>query len=121
MTTTHFINTRIKAGIWHGDLIGAGKDPSALQVTHQGDALAQVDCTHDAIQDVWHVTVPIPSALIADGVQTFLISDQSGTILESFTLIAGAPLAEDLRAEISLMRGELEMLKKAFRQHCADN
>jgi hypothetical protein len=121
MATAHFIDTRIKAGIWHGDLTGAGKEPPALRVTHQGDTLAEVNCTYDAGHDVWHVTVPIPAALIADGVQTFLISDQSGTTLESFRLIAGAPLAEDLRAEISLLRGELEVLKKAFRQHCAEN
>ena len=121
MATAHFINTRIKAGIWHGDLTGAGTTTPALQVTHLGNALPDVNCTYDAGHDVWLVAVPIPAALIADGVQTVLISDQSGTTLESFTLIAGAPLAEDLRAEISLLRGELEVLKKAFRQHCAEN
>lgn len=120
MATAHFINTRIKAGVWHGDLTGAGQEQPLLQVTHLGQTLPEVNCTYDTAHDVWHVAVPIPAALIADGVQTFLIANQSGTTLESFTLIAGAPLAEDLRAEISAIRSELEVLKMAFRAHVAD-
>lgn len=121
MATAHFINTRIKAGVWHGDLTGAGQEQPLLQVTHLGQPLPQVNCTYDAAHDVWQVAVPIPAAMIADGVHSFLITDQSGVTLDSFTLIAGAPVAEDLRTEISALRGELEVLKKAFRAHCAES
>ena len=120
MATAHFINTRIKSGIWRGDLTGAGDQSPALQVIHLGTALPDVTCSYDAGHDVWHVAVPIPAALLADGVQTFLICDETGATLESFSIVAGAPLDEDLRAEIGLLRGELEMLKKAFRAHCVD-
>ncbi|KQI71683.1 hypothetical protein AN191_11910 [Loktanella sp. 5RATIMAR09] len=121
MATAHFINTRIKAGVWHGDLTGAGQEQPLLQVTHLGQALGEVNYTYDAAHDIWHVAIPIPTAFIADGVQTFVIADQTGTTLDSFTLIAGTPLAEDLRAEISSLRGELEVLKTAFRAHCGEN
>lgn len=121
MAALHFINTQIRSGTWHGDLTGAGNTQPALQVTHQGTALPDVAYTYDAGHDVWHVSVPIPAALIADGVQTFVICDATGATLESFTLIAGAPLADDLRAEIMLLRRELEILQKAFRAHCAEN
>ncbi|SIT86153.1 hypothetical protein SAMN05421665_2238 [Yoonia rosea] len=121
MATAHFINTRIKAGVWHGDLTGAGQEHPILQVTHLGQALSEVNYTYNAAHDVWHVAVPIPAAMIADGVQTFLITDQTGTTLDSFTLVAGAPLADDLRTEIAALRAELEVLKQAFRAHCAES
>ncbi len=33
---------------------------------------------------------------------------------------AGSALDEDIRNDLSLLREELEMLKRAFRRHCAD-
>ena len=57
-------------------------------------------------------------ALIADGVQTFLIRDHAtGETLESFAVIAGEALSHDIRAEMTLLREELDMLKRAFRRH----
>ena len=43
-----------------------------------------------------------------------------GTVLDRITLMAGAALDEDIRAEIALLRDELELLKSAFRRHCAE-
>ncbi|MCK0095897.1 hypothetical protein MWU60_09995 [Yoonia sp. F2084L] len=112
------MNAQIKAGVWQGDLVGAGENTPQVQVTHLGVALEGVTCTHDGTHDVWRLTVPIPPTLINDGVQTFLVRDADGTTLAQFSIVAGEPLADDLRAEIALLRGELELLKKAFRQHC---
>lgn len=121
MATPHFINTQIKAGIWRGDLTGMGQTEPDLRVTHQGTELRDVNCSYDVNQDIWQITVPIPAAMIADGVQTFVVSDASGITLDTFTLIAGEPLADDLRAEISLLRDELDILKKAFRKSCGES
>jgi len=115
-----FINTGITAGIWQGDLIADGDTEPALRVTHLATALDGVDCRHDPANGVWHVTVPIPPDLISDGVQTFVISDAQGTTLGSFAVICGEPLTDDLRAEIGLLRSELDLLKTAFRRHCAE-
>ena len=41
-------------------------------------------------------------------------------VLASFSIVAGDALAEDIRAELSLLRAELDMLKKAFRRHCVE-
>lgn len=112
------MNVQIKAGVWRGDLIGAGDTAPQVHVTHLGTSLDGVTCTHDSANDAWRLTVPIPPALINDGVQTFLVQDADGTTLTQFSIVAGDPLADDLRAEIALLRGELEVLKKAFRQHC---
>jgi len=115
-----FINTQVKAGHWQGDLIEADEAQPGLRVTHLGQALDGVTCQNDPANDVWRVTVPIPPDLISDGVQTFVISDADGTTLESFSVICGEPLTDDLRAEIGLLRSELDLLKKAFRHRCTE-
>ena len=63
----------------------------------------------------------MPPHLFNDGLQTFVVSDESGATVTSFSLLAGDALADDLRAEINLLRNELDLLKKAFRQHCQNN
>ncbi len=121
MSNLRIINTQLKAGIWQGDLIGAGSMAPTLNMTHEGKTLADITAMHDADRDVWQISVPIPAAIISDGLQTFLVIDGQSNTLASFSLLAGDPPAEDLRAEISLLRAELDMLKKAFRLHCHDD
>jgi hypothetical protein len=58
--------------------------------------------------------VRLPPDAIGEGVQTFVLSDTATSErLASFSLVAGDALAHDLRAEIDL-------LKRAFRRHCAE-
>ena len=69
----------------------------------------------------WLVQVPVPLEAVGDGVQTFLIVDATiDEVLESFTLISGEALGDDIRAEVELLRAELDMLKRAFRRHCLE-
>ena len=60
--------------------------------------------------------VPIPAWALNEGVQTFVVQ-AGGERLAQFTLIAGQPLEEDIRAEVSLLRAELDLLKRAFQRH----
>jgi hypothetical protein len=46
-----------------------------------------------------------------------LRSTLTGAVLDRVTLLAGDALDEDIRAEVVLLRDELEMLKRAFRRH----
>lgn len=120
MSTAHILNGTITAGVWEGTLAGPEGAAPRLQATHEGRALEglEIDRTPDGL---WHLRLPLPAGLINDGVQTVLISDENGTVLGRFAILAGAPLAEDLRAEIALLRTELDMLKQSFRQqHGAD-
>ncbi len=121
MTSYQFINTQIKDGIWQGNLTGAGPQTPDLHVTHLGEVIDGVTYEHDTAHDTWRVRFPLPSHLICDGVQTFVVKDGTGVTLTSFSLVVGEPLADDLRAEIALLRGELEVLKTAFRRHCAES
>jgi len=69
----------------------------------------------------WDLHVPVPSHAVADGVHSFAIYDSAtDRKLGDFTIIAGEAAADDLRAEVELLRAELDMLKRAFRRHCLE-
>ncbi|MEY4871880.1 MAG: hypothetical protein RLZZ563_1210 [Pseudomonadota bacterium] len=112
--------TRIREGIWEGVL--SGTDRPTLDVRHLEAEVPGVAVT--AIADragEWAVRVPIPPQVLNEGVQTFLIRDRdNGETLAHFTIITGVAMEDDLRAEVDLLRSELDMLKRAFRRHCVE-
>lgn len=111
--------TSLIAGLWQGTLTGPVDDTPSLRVTHLSAELPGVEVTRNDVG--WSVRVPIPAALISDGVQSFVIADaKTGATLNSFAILAGDALAEDIRAEMDLLRAELDMLKRAFRRHCVE-
>lgn len=113
--------TRLRAGVWEGVLADADAAPK-IEVTHQGVAIPGVTVLPLADPPgSFAVRIPVPVALLSDGVQTFLIRDGTGgETLAHFTILSGAPLDEDIRAEVDLLRAELDMLKRAFRRHCLE-
>jgi len=116
--------TRLFEGVWEGVLTvsnSGGNYQPEIEVTHLGKPIEGVLVNEDTAKGYWGVRVPVPATTLADGVQTFLITDRrSGAQLNSFTILAGAPLNDDIRAEMDLLRAELDMLKKAFRRHCVE-
>ncbi|WP_444463780.1 hypothetical protein [Rhodobacter capsulatus] len=108
--------SRIAAGHWEGVWTGAAEP--AFQVLHQERALPGLSC--EALgEGRWRLRLPIPAALLSDGVQTFLLRAGDDTV-GHFTIVSGQPLEADLRAEIDLLRAELDLLKRAFRRHCVE-
>jgi hypothetical protein len=108
--------TRIANGIWEGVLTGAGRT-EAVEAVHLGKRLEGLSIDAAQGEAGGHlVRLPIPATILNEGVQTVLFK-AGGEVIASFTLVAGVPLEEDLRAEISLLRAELDLLKKAFRRH----
>ncbi len=107
---------RIAGGVWEGVLTGAGTAP-AIEVLHDGRLVEGV-----AIQPVtgkagrFTLRVPIPAWALNDGVQSFLVQS-GGTTLAQFTLVAGQLPDTDIRAELALLRAELDLLKRAFQRH----
>ncbi len=115
--------TRLSQGVWEGALTREAKTGPApdIQVTYLDEPVVGVEVKEDAAHDRWVLRVPIPADAIADGVQTLLIRDNTtGDLLDNITLIAGEALADDIRAEMTLLRAELDMLKRAFRRHCVE-
>lgn len=111
--------TRLIGGVWHGILKGATSEPKLI-LTHKGEVVTGLTL---AAQDdgTWDVEAAVPMQRLADGVQTFVISDvATDAVLASFAFLAGDALSEDIRAEMDLLRDELDMLKRAFRRHCVE-
>ncbi|WP_204112973.1 hypothetical protein [Shimia biformata] len=114
--------TRLFEGIWEGLVTRAsGEGMPNIEVTHLEHPVRNTRLTAAPDGTGWVLRVPIPVETIADGVQTYLIRDKdTDEVLEIITLISGEVLADDIRAEMDLLRAELDMLKRAFRRHCIE-
>lgn len=115
--------TRLAGGVWEGVLSGGkpGAAPPRIEVTHLQEPLEGVEVVARPGNEGWTLRVPVPADRIADGFQTFVIRDgESGAVLDSFALLAGEALSQDIRAEMALLRAELDLLKQAFRRHCRE-
>ncbi len=117
--------TGIHAGEYEGVLTTRLKraDPPALELRLLDQPAGKVHVIPELrAKNRWSVRAEISANTIFEGVQTFLIRDsKTGETLDSFAIIAGQPLEDDLRAEIALLRAELELLKAALRQHCRES
>lgn len=121
MATLELTKTRMMQGVWQGLVTGSGDIRPALEVTHQDTPVDGVKLEHDDKAGHWHISIPIPTEAIADGVQTLIVRDKMADAkIGHVTLIAGEALADDIRAEMDLLRAELDMLKRAFRRHCLE-
>ncbi len=109
----------LREGIWRGALRSEGPMP-AIEAVHEGRVLPGLTIT-SAGRGLWSLRLPVPAALLSDGVQTVVLRDAAtGAVAGHFTLIAGVAMEDDIRAELDLLRAELDMLKRAFRRHCVE-
>lgn len=119
-TATTLTQTRIAEGWWEGILAGATAADATVEAWHQDRRIDGVVVTPLVGKLGAHaVRVPIAASVLNEGVQTVVLR-AGGEMLASFTIVAGVPLEEDLRAEISLLRAELDLLKRAFRRHLVE-
>lgn len=119
MSELKLTGVRLQNGKWAGRLTGSSDQPD-IRVTHLDQPVAGVELSQGDDPASWDLTVPVPAEAIADGVQVILVTDSNGQRLGDMTLIAGEALADDIRAEMELLRAELDMLKRAFRRHCVE-
>jgi hypothetical protein len=121
MSTLTLTPTKMRQGVWQGLLHQSGSGVPQIKVTHLNIEVPDVQVTENEAEGHWLLQVPIPAGAIADGVQVFVIADGiDGEKLGDFTIIAGEALGDDIRAEVELLRAELDMLKRAFRRHCVE-
>ncbi|MCT8159086.1 hypothetical protein [Pseudoruegeria sp. SHC-113] len=122
MSDPTLTKSRIQAGTWEGVLTMESAEAPEIDVTHLETAIEGVTLTAiEGTPGQWHLRIPIPAAALSDGVQTFLIRSKPDDVtLGSFAILTGEPMAEDIRAEMDLLRAELDMLKRAFRRHCVE-
>lgn len=122
MTELTLTKIRFRGGVWEGRIAGAGKTGARpdIKVLYLDRPVEGAALTESDEAGVWDLSVPIPAEAIGDGVQTFLVTNGAGEKLGDFALIAGEATADDLHAEVELLRAELDMLKRAFRRHCLE-
>ena len=116
---------RLAEGVWEGLLDIRGDTPPRLGLRHRDELVADAETTETIAGKSgfkrWLVRVRLPAERLSDGVQTFVIEDTAtGDALAHETVVAGDPLNDDLRAEVAILRAELDMLKRAFRRHCTE-
>ncbi|MEM1065726.1 MAG: hypothetical protein AAF771_05725 [Pseudomonadota bacterium] len=123
MAEPRLTNARIREGVWEAQ-VSLEQDVGSpdFGAYHLEAALSDLSVSPiDGAPGQWSVRLPIPPAVIGDGVNTILVKDNgTGETLATIALVAGEPLAEDIRAEVDLLRAELDMLKRAFRRHCLE-
>ena len=107
---------RISGGVWEA-VVTAAEAP-AVEALHDGRRIEGVS-VDPAGAGRHAVRVPIPAWVVNEGVQTILVQ-AGGERLAVITLVAGEPLNEDIRAELSLLRAELDLLKRAFQRHARE-
>lgn len=117
----------LSAGVWTGVLRGA-EAPRRVVLSLLGRVIAEAKMTEIAA-DQWQVSVRLPTDRLSDGVHSFLLladsqADTGGPqepgpgaeLLARLSLVAGAPLDQELQAEMDLLRAEVDMLKREFRR-----
>lgn len=116
MSTLELTKLTITRGVWMGALVGVGaKDQPPQLFVEQDDV--QLDIVElERVDNVWHLQFPIPLQMVHEGANVAFVKTGEGDVLASFTVIADDISESDLRSEVALLRGELDMLKKAFRQ-----
>ena len=106
-------------GIWQAEIVSV--DQPDVVVSYRGQELNTVT-VEEVDTNLWEISVPIPKEAIGEGVHSFIVTERDNPeTLISFTLMGGTPVAHDLRAELSLIRGELDLLKRAFRRYVSEN
>ncbi len=113
------MTSTIRNGTWEGVFNTSGAPAPSIRVTLDGQSLSEVTVVSE--EGSCTVRVDIPAALLSDGVQTFLVQDTTrGATIAHFAIVTGVSFDSDLRAEVDLLRAELDMLKSAFRRHCLE-
>lgn len=113
MTHAKLVPIRFENALWEGQLTAASEP--RVEARYLGEVLPGVEVTpNDA---GWMLRVPVPPALLSDGVHCVTIWDcERQSKLGDFSVISGAPASGDIRTELELLRAELDMLKRVVRR-----
>jgi len=121
MSDLKLTKTKFSQGVWQGIITQAGTDAPQIEATFENAKVEGITLTHNAQAGHWLLSVPVPAEAIADGVHCIIIRDRvTNEGLGHIGLIAGDAIGDDIRAEVDLLRAELDMLKRAFRRHCLE-
>ena len=111
---------RLAGGVWEGWLTGRA-EPPRLRLRHRDELLEEPEARPADRPGAWVVRFRLPPERLSDGAQIFVVEDaRTGEALAHETIVAGDDAACDVRAEVEILKAELDLLKRAFRLHCAE-
>ncbi len=114
--------TGLTDGVWTAVLRGVSKarKAPAIQAMMGGSVLDGLDVTpRPGEANAWDLRLMLPATVLNDGM-TCILFRLDGQTVADLVLMAGTPIADDLRAELALMRAELDLLKKVMRAQGRD-
>jgi hypothetical protein len=116
MKLTH---TSVKDGIWTAILSDVrGEGEPALDVRLNDTRLSEV--TLRALGDVsgnWEVQVSLPAGAMSESGGLISVADPAtSSVIGMLQVTTGAPADEDLRAEVTRLRQEMELVKDVLRR-----
>jgi hypothetical protein len=121
MSTLKLTKTRMLEGMWQGIITGSGDTKPDIAVTHGNADVSDFKLAKSDTADHWSLTIPVPASAIADGIQVIVVTDNdAGQKIGDVVIIGDEVTNIDQRAELELLRAELDMLKRAFRRHCVE-
>lgn len=119
MTAPTVMIQRVHAGQVEALFVPSRSQPAPpdLALMRGDETLAPVQVLPARDDGAIPLRAAIPAAVITDGVTVLSIQVAGSTdVLAHVTLVAGDALAEDLVAEVALLRAELDLLKAAVRR-----
>lgn len=120
-STLELLPFGLRKGVWTATVTQTDSGVPQIEVLHLDRPVEAMTLQATENTSEWALTVPIPEDAISDGVQTFTVVDKiTSETIGTFTILAGDVLGADIRAEVDLLRAELDMLKRAFRRHCVE-
>lgn len=126
MSEVTLTRMRLAEGVWEGLLSTHASAVPRLRLRHRDELVGEPETVAaDGApkgSGRWLVRFRLPVDRLSDGIQTFVIEDATtGDALAHETIFAGELIEDDIRAEVSLLRAELDLLKRAFRRHCSES
>lgn len=120
----------LKGGLWRGRLTHPQGAPARITLILNGEVMAEGRMTADG-EGASLVEVDLPHEVLSEGMQTLLLRADAGEsgaeahpdaeLLARLPLLAGRPLDDDMTAEITALRAELELVKRELRRFAANS
>ncbi|WP_410218189.1 hypothetical protein [Paracoccus sp. (in: a-proteobacteria)] len=125
----HFEHLGIKGGRWRGRLHDLSAEPLRVVVVQHGEVVCDARLLPE--EGSCLVEADLPGHVLCEGMQTLLLRvdgrgdggepPTEGEVLARLPLLTGRPLDDDLLAEITALRAELELVKRELRRFAADH
>lgn len=113
---TRCLSITLNAGRLEAVLDLRHDDPLAGDLAVYGDGIRLADASIRAHEMGLVATAEIPASFLSDGIHHLILASGDGTTVHASTTLVAGKCDSDIRAEIDLLRGELELVKQALRR-----